>query len=315
MIIARIIFFSLMALIGLILLGSFIFFYYIAGRNGRALKYTSETAPRSMRDYIRQTEEAEEEIRTMNRQPVEIVSAEGYRLRGNLYTMNPGTKTVVLALHGYHSGDIRDMGRFLPMYKGMGYDCLVPQMRCHGESEGHFITFGFYEQVDGIAWCRKLEEIYGSDVRILLHGMSMGGATALMMCRNRMLPDTVKAVIADSANDTLKNLVDYRYRRIHAGLRHVGMELINMWFMLLAGVDYKDITALKGTSDRKIPALFVHSMDDRVIPVSMYQSNREAWEGLAAGFTVSGVPHANAYVKDPEAYEARIRDLMQYIEE
>ena len=67
MIIARIIFFSLMALIGLILLGSFIFFYYIAGRNGRALKYTSETAPRSMRDYIRQTEEAEEEIRTMNR--------------------------------------------------------------------------------------------------------------------------------------------------------------------------------------------------------------------------------------------------------
>ena len=143
MIIARIIFFSLMALIGLILLGSFIFFYYIAGRNGRALKYTSETAPRSMRDYIRQTEEAEEEIRTMNRQPVEIVSAEGYRLRGNLYTMNPGTKTVVLALHGYHSGDIRDMGRFLPMYKGMGYDCLVPQMRCHGESEGHFITFGF----------------------------------------------------------------------------------------------------------------------------------------------------------------------------
>ena len=88
-----------------------------------------------------------------------------------------------------------------------------------------------------------------------------------------------------------------------------------MWFMLLAGVDYKDITALKGTSDRKIPALFVHSMDDRVIPVSMYQSNREAWEGLAAGFTVSGVPHANAYVKDPEAYEARIRDLMQYIEE
>ena len=268
-----------------------------------------------MRDYIRQTEEAEEEIRTMNRQPVEIVSAEGYRLRGNLYTMNPGTKTVVLALHGYHSGDIRDMGRFLPMYKGMGYDCLVPQMRCHGESEGHFITFGFYEQVDGIAWCRKLEEIYGRDVRILLHGMSMGGAAALMMCRNRMLPDTVKAVIADSANDTLKNLVDYRYRRIPAGLRHVGMELINMWFMLLAGVDYKDITALKGTSDRKIPALFVHSMDDRVIPVSMYQSNREAWEGLAAGFTVSGVPHANAYVKDPEAYEARIRDLMQYIEE
>ena len=63
MIAARIIFFSLMALIGLILLGSFIFFYYIAGRNGRALKYTSETAPRSMRDYIRQTEEAEEEIR------------------------------------------------------------------------------------------------------------------------------------------------------------------------------------------------------------------------------------------------------------
>ena len=200
------------------------------------------------------------------------------------------------------------------MYRRMGYDCLVPQMRCHGESEGHFITFGFYEQVDGIAWCRKLEEIYGSDVRILLHGMSMGGATALMMCRNRMLPDTVKAVISDSANDTFKNLVDYRYRRIPAGLRHAGMELVNMWFMLLASVDYKDITALKGNSDRKIPALFIHSMDDKIVPVSMYQSNREAWEGLAAGFTVSGVPHANAYVRDPESYEAKIRELTQYIE-
>ena len=56
MIAARIIFFSLMALIGLILLGSFILFYCFAGRNGRALKYTSETAPQSMRNYIRQTE-------------------------------------------------------------------------------------------------------------------------------------------------------------------------------------------------------------------------------------------------------------------
>ncbi len=121
-------------------------------------------------------------------------------------------------------------------------------------------------------------------------------------------------MIADSANDTFKNLVDYRYRRIPAGLRYAGMELVNMWFMLLASVDYKDITALKGNSDRKIPALFIHSMDDKIVPVSMYQSNREAWEGLAAGFTVSGVPHANAYVRDPESYEAKIRELTQFIE-
>jgi hypothetical protein len=55
-------------------------------------------------------------------------------------------------------------------------------------------------------------------------------------------------------------------------------------------------------------------MDDKIVPVSMYQSNREAWEGLAAGFTVSGVPHANAYVRDPESYEAKIRELTQFIE-
>lgn len=310
MIAARIIFFTLMALIGLILLSSLIMFYMLAGRNGRALRYTSENAPRSLKGYIRQTEEASDQIRQMNRQPLEIVSAEGYRLRGNLYTMNPGTKNVVLALHGYHGGDLYDMGRFLPMYRELGYDCLIPQMRCHGESEGHFITFGFYEQVDSISWCRKLEEIYGSDVRILVHGMSMGGATALMMCRNRMLPDTVKACISDSANDTLKNLADWRYRKIPVWLRKAGMELLNMWFMLLAGVDFKDITALQGTSDRKIPALFIHSMDDRVVPVTMYQANREAWPGLAAGFTVSGVPHGNAYVKDPETYEEKVRELI-----
>lgn len=308
---ARIIFYGLMALIVLVLLGSLIAFRRYAARNDWALRRTSADAPKSMREYIRQTEETMDEIRTMNRQPLEIVSAEGYRLRGDLYTMNPGTRTVVVALHGYHGGGLYDMGRFLPMYRDLGFDCLIPQMRCHGESEGRYITFGLCEQVDGIAWCRRLEEIYGTDMKILLHGASMGAVTALMMCRNRMLPDTVKGCVADSAFDSMENLWEYRYRRVPKILRKAAMELMNLWFLLLANVDMKDIAVPEGDVPRKFPALFVHGLDDPIVPLTMYQSNREAWPGPASGLTVAGAVHMNSYVCRPDQYRGKFRALAE----
>lgn len=250
-------------------------------------------------------------VRSLNRQPLEITSADGFKLRGNLYTMHPGTKTVVLALHGYHGGDIYDMARFLPMYERLGCDCLIPQMRCHGESEGHFITFGYREQYDCIGWCRKLEHIYGSDVKIILHGVSMGGSTALMMSGNRMLPKSVCGCVADSAPDTMENLMNWRLRKYPNPLRQWMIGLLNLWFNLLAHVDIKDISSLSGNKDATIPGLFVHSVDDHLVPISMYHANRESWGGSAGGFTVTNVPHANAFVKDPEGYEKHFRELYE----
>ena len=307
----KIIFLLLMIVIVAILCVSLFSFLHLTLRNDRATRYTSEKAPKKLQNYIRQTEEMEKEIRAINRQPMEITSADGFKLRGNLYTMHPGTKTVVLALHGYHGGDLYDMARFLPMYGRLGYDCLIPQMRCHGESEGRFITFGFREQVDAIGWCRKLEHIYGEDVRIILHGVSMGGTTALLMSGNRMLPGTVCACVADSAPDSMDHLMEWRLRKYPKPIRRCVIGLMDLWFNLLAHVDIKDISSLKTNPNATIPALFIHSVDDHLVPIIMYHDNRESWGSSAGGFTVTGVPHANAYVKEPEDYEKRFRELCE----
>ena len=311
----KIVFCVLMIGIVAVLLMSLLSFLRFTTRNDRASRYTSEGAPKILQNYIRQTEETMSAVQNLNRQPLEITSADGFKLRGNLYTMHPGTKTVILALHGYHGGDIYDMARFLPMYERLGYDCLIPQMRCHGESEGRFITFGYREQIDSIGWCRKLEHIYGSDVKIILHGVSMGGCTALMMSGNHMLPKSVCGCVADSASDTLVNLMDWRLRKYPKPIRQWMMGLMNLWFNLLAHVDIKDISTLKGNGEATIPGLFIHSVDDHLVPISMYHANRESWGSSAGGFTVTDVPHANAFVKAPEEYEKHFRELCELAEQ
>ncbi len=99
--------------------------------------------------------------------------SDGKTLHGWLFRTNTTRRGLIVYLHGL--GDNRQSGngvaqRFVPK----GFDVLTYDSRAHGESDGDYCTYGFYEKNDV---SRALDTI-GADTAILF-GSSMGGAIAI----------------------------------------------------------------------------------------------------------------------------------------
>ena len=102
----------------------------------------------------------------------------------------------VLLLHGY-TGWKEEMYPFAYWYHTQGFHAVVPDLRCQGESEGDFIGMGWTDHFDCMLW---IDYILSKDAeaKIVIHGQSMGAATALMMTGEE-LPENIQAVVSDCA--------------------------------------------------------------------------------------------------------------------
>lgn len=102
-----------------------------------------------------------------------ITSDDGLTLNAYYIENEVQSVTVVLMAHGY-LGKAKDMSTFAQIFYPMGFDCLAPDARGHGLSEGDYYGFGWNERIDYKHWIDKIIEFKGPDVKILLYGSSYG---------------------------------------------------------------------------------------------------------------------------------------------
>ncbi|WP_428770287.1 alpha/beta fold hydrolase [Treponema sp. HNW] len=89
-------------------------------------------------------------------------------------------KDFAVLVHGF-SDSARGMTYLSQAYYNCGFSVLSIDMRAHGESEGRFTGLG-YTSADGAdiaLWLRYLRGRFGDDIRIVLHGVSMGASAAI----------------------------------------------------------------------------------------------------------------------------------------
>lgn len=123
------------------------------------------------------------DLKWLDAQPTEEVilqSYDGLQLHGTWLNSNKGSDQTVILAHGY-SGKGREMAGFARFYaEKHGYNVLMPDDRGHGRSEGDIIGFGWLDRKDYVQWSNWVLEKVGTKGEIILHGISMGGATVLM---------------------------------------------------------------------------------------------------------------------------------------
>jgi len=266
---------------------------------------TDQATPECYRRFHAQKRAALADLEKLPMEMLEIHSQEGFCLRGRLYRVKEYNKKVVIAFHGFHASGINDMARFVNMYTHLGCDFLIISQRAHELSDGKYITFGVNEQTDGIRWCRKIQEIYGEDVQILIHGLSMGAATVLMMAGNSALPQNVKACIADSPYDDFYLEADHVYgeKIFSEQLRKVMLKNMNLFTQTLAGFRLQDAAPINAVKNAKIPVLFIHGTADDFVPCEMGQRLYDVCPGEKEQFLVEGAAHVCSFTEAPEAYE------------
>lgn len=244
-----------------------------------------------------------------------MISEDGLSLHAYyLAAKTPSHATVILA-HGY-SGQAQSMGSLAQMYnETLGFNVLLPDARGHGRSEGGYIGFGWPERRDYVGWIKLILQKNGGNSEIVLHGISMGGAT-VMMTSGEELPSQVKAVIEDCGYTSAKEQLAYQLGRMYKLPPFPLLHATSLVTKLRAGYSFGEASALKQVKKSKTPILFIHGDADVFVPFHMVKPLHESALVQKELLIVPGAGHGLARQTNPRLYdETVIRFLNQYMTE
>ncbi len=240
---------------------------------------------------------------------VQLVSHDGLRLHAS-YIPQGDEKKVAILFHGYTSEGMKDYIALSDYYIKNGFSMLLPDARAHGRSEGTYIGFGCLDRLDAAGWINWVLSRCGKDVRMLLHGTSMGGATVLM-CSGLKLPGQVRGIVSDCAFTSPK----YVFTHVLHSMYHLPafpMIPIADWMnRRLAGYGMDECNAAREVKKATVPALIIHGSGDTFVPCRMCEEIYENYAGEKRKLIIPGAAHAESYYKETERYEMALDELLE----
>lgn len=232
---------------------------------------------------------------------VEITSVDGLKLRGRYYHRNNGAPLVIF-FHGYKGNFYRDGNGIFTYSKKFGFNVLLVYQRSQGRSEGKTITFGIMERRDCKSWVEYAVKRFGKEQKILIAGISMGGAT-VMMAADVGLPDNVKGIMTDcgftSPKDIICAVMDSL--KLPSKLCYPLAKLGAKWF---GHFNLEESSAVESMKHCKIPVLFIHGEGDDFVPCWMTKKCYEVCASEKELLLVPGIGHGMSYCHGPREYEA-----------
>ena len=252
-----------------------------------------------------------------------ISSFDGLRLYGQYFSADGGSsaggdgavKRIAVCFHGYTSFGGGNNSAAAGFFLENGFDVLLPDLRAHGNSEGEYVGFGCLDRYDGLEWIKLLQNKYRKADRegrleIYLYGVSMGGATVCMMS-GLELPGCVKGIISDCAFTSPEAMFSLVLKNKYHLPPAPVMLAANLISQKYAGYALNKCSSDKEVRKAKTPMLFIHGSGDRFIPESMCHTIYESCASEKDMLIIDGAAHAEAYYKDTEAYENKLREFLR----
>lgn len=241
---------------------------------------------------------------------VSILSHDGLKLSGRYYHVKDGAP-LDIGFHGYRSHPITDFSGGTELSFQMGHNVLLIDERAHGRSEGSTISFGILERMDLLEWVNYAVSRFGNDVRILLYGVSMGGATVLM-ASELDLPVNVKGIIADCPYAKPLEII------LYVGERTAFPNWLIKPFAILSakiygGFDLLETDAVRAVKNTKVPVLIIHGEDDRYVPCQMSEPVALANPQMVHRVTFPGAAHGISYLSDTPKYHKLVKEFVSEI--
>lgn len=246
------------------------------------------------------------EVRAMKCEQMSTTSFDGLRLSGRFYEYAPGAP-VELMFHGYRGSAERDLSGGVQRCFALGRSALIVDQRCSGKSGGHVITFGIREHKDCLSWLGFMRERFGSDVKIILTGISMGASTVLMAAGER-LPDNVIGVLADCGYSSPKEIICKVICQMGLPVK-LSYPFVKLGARLFGGFDLEENSPVEAMKKATVPVIFFHGEDDDFVPCEMSRQNYDACASRKMLATVPGAGHGLSYPVAPERYLQALRDF------
>ncbi len=196
--------------------------------------------------------------------PVDVTIANGaVNLSGWYFDNALDGQCAVVLLHGY-MGTRYSVLNYAPLFWPRGCDLLMYDARGHGDSDGRFHTFGYYEKEDARVAAQWLADQAGLPMsQVGLLGISYGAGTVLQTAP--LLPN-LAFIIADSPYADLETIMRYQAEQQYGPA--IRLMIPGAWVAaeMRANFQVDAVSAVEGAAQAQMPILLIHSAADTYTP-------------------------------------------------
>ncbi len=225
-------------------------------------------------------------------------------------------KTIAILVHGF-SDSSSGLAYLAESYYEQGISSLSINLFAHGESDGNYCSLGnaYADGLDIISWITLLRNRFGKDIKIILHGVSMGGATVIQSAFMHELP--VSLVISDcAASDFSAQMKNSTKKFLPKGfITSIFVSGICFFASLssffITGFFFcqnrpKKVIEKARKSKYSVPTLFFHGDNDTLVtPQSAYEMYNLAPQPKKI-FIIENAPHIGSWFYNKELYMSEI---------
>ncbi len=234
-----------------------------------------------------------------------VAGHDGYQLHVQLLqNPNPSDRYVIFT-HANTDNHIGSL-KYVPLFLDMGYNCVLYDMRGHGEDEPTFCTYGILEGKDLAELVKDTRKRYPDIAELGLHGESRGGSTTIEALAYK--PD-VDFAISDCAFADMESAMRQKFKTMR--LPEFLVPLVNVGIRVLYGYSIYDMRPIEALDSNTIPILFVHGDADATVPP---QSARELYErakGTRELHYFAGADHAESMLVAPQEYREVVASFLE----
>lgn len=226
--------------------------------------------------------------------------------RHHAYYVNKGSEKTAMVIHGWRDCAVKFLYLARMYERELGYNVVLPDLHAHGLSEGDMIQMGWLDSDDALHWL----SLFRTDTMVV-HGVSMGAATAMMMSAKEMpkgiqdirfVEDCGYTSVWDEFSGELKN---------QFGLPEFPlMYTTSLLCKLRYGWSFGEASAISQVGRCSYPMLFIHGDNDKFVPTEMVHSLYDAKPPEKKIWIAEGAAHAESYSKYKTEYLRQVKSFL-----
>lgn len=247
-------------------------------------------------------------LKDHNAKDLWIFSEDGLKLHGLWVEAENPVGTIIL-VHGYHSTKLVDFGGSMAFFHRQGLNLLLPDQRCHGESEGRYITFGVKESRDMLCWLRYItDDLWTGPV--LFSGLSMGASTVMYLA-DENLPSNVKGLLVDCGFTSPADILGKVFRDVTHLPPVPWIFGCEFFARIFAGFSLWEKSSLKTLCNNHLPIFMAHGRADDFVPCEMTEKAYAVCGGEKFLHVVEGAGHGLSFLVDKQGYSAAVHSVLK----
>jgi fermentation-respiration switch protein FrsA (DUF1100 family) len=234
-----------------------------------------------------------------------IVMPGGYRL--HTYYINRGSQRTAMVIHGWRDQAIKFFYLARMYERLLGYNVVMPDLYASGMSDGDMLRMGWLDRLDVL----QLLDVFKADTMVV-HGVSMGAATTMMMSGEEM-PEDIRDLrfVADCGYTSVWDEFAGELKNQFGLPAFPLMYTTSLLCQLRYGWNFDEASALRQVAKSQYPMFFIHGDSDDFVPTYMVHQLYDAKSAPKELWITKGTDHAHSYKNHRTEYVARVRRFLE----